>query len=109
RPRSQVIPQKLELPELLPARHRLKRSQSPQERESYPFVGSATRAYLFRRVHPELLQLAGERIAPPAEQLCRFLAVSLCAFEGGADQHPLELWLRLIEQRLLAVHRMPIR
>src|SRR5262249_2520598 len=42
-------------------------------------------------VHPELLQLAGEGVASPAEQARRILAVTLRVLERHADQRPLEL------------------
>src|SRR6266850_1834464 len=47
-----------------------------------PAKGSASS----RAVHAELLELAGERVAPPAEELGRFLAMALGALERGADE-----------------------
>src|SRR5690348_8929949 len=45
RPRAQIILQKLELPELLQARHRLTRStRRSRERASYPFAGPTIKA-----------------------------------------------------------------
>src|SRR3989440_3946302 len=69
-----------------------------------PAKGSAS----LRAVHAKLLELAGERVAPPTKELGRFLAMALGALERGADENALELRQRFIEERALATHCLPV-
>src|SRR2546429_4660744 len=59
-------------------------------------------------IHAELLELAGEGIAAPAEKSRGLLAMAPRALERRADQHALELGLRVIEERPLGCERAPI-
>src|SRR5256886_5410008 len=58
--------------------------------------------------HAEVLQLAGEGVAPPPEQPRSLLPMALRALEGRADEHAFELWLRGIQQRGLTRERVPL-
>src|SRR5580700_1339860 len=58
--------------------------------------------------HAEVPELAGERVAPPPEQPRSLLPMALRALEGRTDEHPLELWLRGIQERRLTRERMPL-
>src|SRR6266480_2037108 len=59
-------------------------------------------------IHAELLELAGEGIAPPAEKPRGLLAMAPRAPERRADQYALELGLRVSEERPLGCERAPI-
>src|SRR5580658_2482719 len=63
---------------------------------------------LFGCVHAELLQLTGEGVAPPAQELRGVLPMTLCALERGSNQHALEFGLRVGEQWALADHGLAI-
>src|SRR5437763_16478456 len=60
-------------------------------------------------IHAELLELAGEGIAPPAEKSRGLLAMAPRALERRADQHALGLGLRVIEERPRGCERAPTR
>src|SRR6185437_4678646 len=64
-------------------------------------------ALFFR--HAQLLQLASEGIAAPAEELRGFLAVALCAPQRSADQDALQGRQRQLQERTLAAQRLPLR
>src|SRR4029077_7842429 len=87
-------------PATLPANQT--RGNSRQGTQAANLTGNR-RARLFvggPRVHAELLELAGEGVASPAQEARRFLAVALGTLERDADQDALELRLRRLQQRL---------
>src|SRR5579862_9019423 len=59
-------------------------------------------------IHAELLDLAGEGIAPPTEELRRLLTMPLRALQGHADQDALELRKGRIEERHARAEQMPL-
>src|SRR5205807_3182576 len=91
----------VQAPSSLPTNWKCQSSRQPAIRSLLFFARLGT-------AHAEVLELAGEGVAPPPEQPRSLLAVALRALEGRADEHALELWLRGIQQRGLARERVPL-
>src|SRR6185503_9790545 len=59
-------------------------------------------------VHLQLFELASERVSTPAEELGRFLTMTLRALQSSANEHALEFRQGLVEQWLLARHGVTV-
>src|SRR5256884_5669188 len=91
----------VQAPSSLPTNWKCQSSRQPAIRSLLFFARLGT-------AHAEVLELAGEGVAPPPEQPRSLLAVALRALEGRADEHSPELWLRGIQQRGLAPEPVPL-
>src|SRR5256884_6289909 len=112
RPGAELVAQELEVPELTPARHPVTPAGPRLAANLSAVPRPATILLFFARLgtaHAEVLQLAGEGVAPPPEQPRSLLPMALRALEGRADEHAFELWLRGIQQRGPARERVPPR